>query len=120
MPPTKHPYQPTYGIPPGRLLEDYLQTLDISARELARRCGRSAKLMVEIMSGKARIEPETALQLERVLGLEADIWLKLEAAYRLHLAKADEAVLHSNETAWAGRFPIKEMRKLGLLTASQD
>lgn len=120
MPPTKHPYQPTYGIPPGRLLEDYLQTLDISARELARRCGRSAKLMVEIMSGKAPIEPETALQLERVLGLEADIWLKLEAAYRLHLAKADEAVLHSNETAWAGRFPIKEMRKLGLLTASRD
>jgi len=117
---TKHVYEPTYGIPPGKLLEEYLQTLGISARELSRRCGRSAKLVVEIIAGKAPIEPETALQFERVLGMGADIWLNMEAAYRLRLAEADEAVQLSNETAWARRFPVKELRKLGILKPSKS
>lgn len=117
---TKHLYKPNYGIHPGKLLEDYLQTLDISARELARRCGRSAKLIVEIIAGKAPIEPETALQFERVLGLGADVWLNMEAAYRLSLAEADETVRLSNEMAWASRFPVKELRRLGILTAPRE
>jgi HTH-type transcriptional regulator/antitoxin HigA len=117
--PAKNFHRPSYGVPPGKLLEEYLQTMDISAREFARRCGRSAKLIVEIMSGKAPIEPETALQFERVLGMAADIWLNMEAAYRLHLATADESVRLSTETAWAKRFPIKELRKLGFLKESR-
>jgi len=120
MAPIRHPYQPNYGVAPGKLVEEYLEILDISARELARRCGRSAKLMIEIISGKASIEPETALQLERVLEMDAEIWLNMEAAYRLHLAKADEAARLLNETEWASRFPISEMRKLGVLKASSD
>jgi HTH-type transcriptional regulator / antitoxin HigA len=117
---TRYLYRPNYGVHPGKLLEDYLQTLDISARELARRCGRSAKLIVEIIAGIAPIEPETALQFERVLGLGADVWLNMEAAYRLSLAEAEETVRLSNEIAWASRFPVKELRKLGVLTAPRE
>jgi HTH-type transcriptional regulator / antitoxin HigA len=117
---TKHLYKPNYGVPPGKLLEEYLQTLDISAREFARRCGRSAKLVIEIIAGKAPIEPETALQFERVLGMTADIWLSMEAAYRLRLAEVDESVRFSAETGWARRFPLKELRKLGILRSSEN
>jgi HTH-type transcriptional regulator / antitoxin HigA len=120
MAPAKHPYQPTYEVPPGRLLDEYIQTLDISARELARRCGRSAKLIVEIISGKAPIEPETALQLERVLGMQADVWLNMEAAYRLRLATADESIRLSTESAWVSGFPVRELRKLGFLKETKD
>ncbi len=87
----------------------------MSARELARRCGRSAKLIVEIIAGRAPIEPETALQLERVLEMDADLWLALEANYRLQLAKAKEVELLAKEAEWAARFPIKELEKYGLL-----
>ena len=111
----RHPYRPSYTVRPGQLLDEYLESADISARELARRCGRSAKLIVEIIAGKAPIEPETALQLERVLGMGADVWLNMEAAYRLSLAKAAEDVRLSADVAWAARFPLKELRRLGVL-----
>lgn len=114
----RNPYRPSYAVRPGQLLEEYIESADISARELARRCGRSAKLIVEIIAGKAPIEPETALQLERVLGMGADVWLNMESAYRLSLAKADEGVRLSADAAWAARFPLRELRRLGKLGAA--
>lgn len=91
----------------------------MSARELARRCGRSAKLIVEILAGKAPIEPETALQFERVLDMDADLWLGLEAQYRLHLAKANEVECLAIESEWAARFPAKELEKRGVFMPAQ-
>ncbi len=115
LPPQRREYRPTYGIPPGRLLEEYLEEMGISAREFSRRCGRSAKLIVEIMSGKAPIEPETAMQFERVLGMGADVWLGMEAHYRLRLAEAEEEAKLSSQAAWARRFPLAELRRRGAL-----
>lgn len=59
--------------------------------EFARRCGLSAKLIREIIAGKAPVEPETALQFEKVLGLNAGIWLGVEKKYRLHQAREAES-----------------------------
>ncbi len=112
-------YSPSRGIRPGKLLEEFLEARDMSARELARRCGRSAKLIVEILAGKAPIEPETALQFERVLDMDADLWLGLEAHYRLHLAKANEVERLAVDSEWAARFPAKELEKRGLFTPAQ-
>ena len=112
-------YSPNYGIAPGRLLQEFLEARDMSARELGRRSGRSAKLIVEILSGKAPIEPDTALQFERVLDLEADIWLGLEAQYRLHLARTRETQTLEAESEWAARFPIRELEKRGVLKPAQ-
>jgi hypothetical protein len=58
---TQHPYRPDYVPPPGRTLEEFIEDRELSVRETARRCGRSAKLIVEIIAGKAPIEPETAM-----------------------------------------------------------
>ena len=77
-----HSYQPDYAVPPGWVLEEHLESQGLSPAELARRCDRSAKLICEIIAGKAPVEPTTALQFERVLGLEASIWLGIEARYR--------------------------------------
>ena len=59
-----------------------MQSRGLSQAELARRCGRSARLISEIIAGKAPVEPGTALQFERVLGLDAGIWLGIEARYQ--------------------------------------
>lgn len=112
-------YHPSRGIRPGKLLEEFLEARDMSARELARRCGRSGKLIVEILAGKAPIEPETALQFERVLDMDADLWLGLEAHYRLQLAKAKEVERLAFDSAWAARFPVKELEKRGLFAPAQ-
>ena len=80
-------YDPDYAVPPGWVLEERLAAHKISHAEFARRCGRSPKLISEIIAGKAPIEPKTALQFERVLGVDAGIWLGIESDYRLHLER---------------------------------
>jgi HTH-type transcriptional regulator/antitoxin HigA len=117
---TLHAYKPDHAAPPGALLQDYLEHLDISGRELARRCGRSPKLIAEILLGKAPVEPETALQLERVLELSATIWLGLEANYRLRLARDHEEKRLAGHIDWARKFPLKDLAKRGVLKTSTD
>ena len=108
-------FTPDYGSPPGDLIQEYLEHLGISARELARRCGRSGKLMAEITAGKAPIEPETALQLERVLDVPASIWINMEAAYQLHRARETETEALAACHEWASAFPLKELANRGYL-----
>ena len=78
----KGQYQPDYEVSPGWVLEERLDAHGITQAEFARRCDRSPKLISEIIAGKAPIEPETAFQFELVLGVDARIWLGIEADYR--------------------------------------
>jgi HTH-type transcriptional regulator / antitoxin HigA len=72
----------------------------ISHAEFARRCGRSAKLIREIIVGKAPLEPETALQFEAVLRIDASIWLGIEADYQLRRARRAEAQEAAKSGDW--------------------
>lgn len=112
---SSHVYTPDHAAPPGDLVQDYLEHLGISARELARRCGRSGKLMAEIVSGRAPLEPATALQLERVLGVPAAIWSTMEAAYQLHQARDAEVQHLAASHDWAKAFPLMELAERGYL-----
>ena len=85
-------YRPDYAVPPGWVLEERLEVQGISQAEFARLCGCSPKLISEIVSGKAPLEPETARQFEKVLGVDASIWLGIEDAYKLH--RPQEAERH--------------------------
>jgi addiction module HigA family antidote len=113
-------FHPDYAASPGELLGVYLHVLGISARELARRCGRSAKLITEILTGKAGVEPETALQFERVLNVEAAIWLNLEAEYRLLRARKLEQIQLAEAITWARSYPLADLHKRNLLPRSQN
>ena len=92
--------------------------LQMSQAELARRCNRSSKLISEIISGKAPIEPATAVHLEKALGLNARIWLGIEADYRLHLQREVEAQGAARQMAWAKNFPVGELAKRGAISKS--
>ena len=81
---TSYEYQPDYAVPPGSVLNEHLAAHGFSHAEFARQCGRSPKLISEIVAGKAPVEPATAQQFEKVLGMDARIWLGIEANYRLH------------------------------------
>lgn len=104
-------YRPDFVAPPGWLLEERLEIRGWSQAEFARRCGRSPKLISEIISGKAPIEPETALQFEKVLDLEAIVWINLESNYQLHLARQREEKLLASAINMYLRFPINDLVK---------
>ena len=80
---TTYDYQPDYAVSPGAVLDEHLTTRGYTHAEFARRCGRSTKLISEIVAGEVSVEPATALQFEKVLGMSAGVWLGIEADYRL-------------------------------------
>ena len=80
---SSYKWKPEYPIPPGLVLREHLEARGYSRAELARLCGSSSKLISEIIAGKAPLAAKTALQFERVLGLDAVIWIGIETQYRL-------------------------------------
>lgn len=110
---TKERIWPDIAIPPGELLAETLETLGMSQAELARRTGRPAQVINEIVQGKKEITPETALQFERVLGTPAHVWVGLESDFRFLKAKLGEEEQLQEEVELAEAFPFKEMAALG-------
>lgn len=108
-------YMPDYAVPVGWVLADRLEAQGMSQAEFARRCGRSPKLVSEIIAGNAPVEPKTALQFEKVLGIDASIWLGLENDYRLFQERESEARQSEKIASWAKQFPIKELVKRGII-----
>ncbi len=78
---------PDVAIPPGELLAETLEVLGMTQAELARRAARPVQAINEMVKGRKRITPETALQLERVLGVPAHVWVRLQANYELVRAR---------------------------------
>ena len=107
--------RPDYGVPPGWILQEILETENLSQAEFARRCGRSPKLISEIVNGIAPIEPRTAILFEKVLGIPAGTWTNLESMYRLHLAQEEERKELESQVEWAKSFPIAELTSLGMM-----
>lgn len=99
---------------------EFLEDRQMSQADLARRMQRPLKTINEIVNGKAAITPETAIQLERVLGMPASFWNNREADYREDLARIDERRDLARHVDWLKDFPIKELVKQHLLPETND
>jgi HTH-type transcriptional regulator/antitoxin HigA len=108
-------WQPDWGVPPGEILLEALHERAMTQSELARRMDRPLKTINEIVNGKAAITPDTAIQLERALGINARVWNGLETAYREHLAREHAHQQLEREAGWVDHFPIKDLVRHGLL-----
>jgi len=76
-------------IHPGEFLRDELAELGISAAELARRIHVPPNRVSQILAGKRDITANTALRLGRWFGTGPGIWLNLQKAYELDLARQE-------------------------------
>jgi len=117
---TAFKYEPDYAVAPGEILEETLQSRGMQKVDLAERCGLSAKQMSLIISGKAPITPEAAINFERALGISANIWNNLEAKFRLHKARKLDYDELSKHEDWLDRFPIKELERRGIIDRDED
>lgn len=106
-------YAPDYVSPPGETLEELLAAKNMTQTDLAQRMGRPLKTINEIIQGKAAITPETALQLERVLGAPASFWNNRERNYRESLARHQENQQLEDQLGWLQEVPVRELVKRG-------
>jgi plasmid maintenance system antidote protein VapI len=88
--------------------------------ELARRMGRTPKMINEIIAGKAPITPETARLLEQILGVPARLWNNLERNYQEDQARITERQKLLPHLPWLRKLPLREMIELGWIQKCKD
>lgn len=82
------PYGPTH---PGEMIKEEIKYRGLSQRKLAAQMGISASLLNEILNGKRAVSVEYALLFEAALGIDAGIWVRMQADYDMQVAKADKS-----------------------------
>jgi antitoxin HigA-1 len=78
---------PSYPIHPGEILADELEELNINPTELARELHVPANRISQLIAGKRAMTADTALRLEKWLGVSAAFWLNLQKRYELDIAR---------------------------------
>ena len=75
-------------VPPGEVLrEEFMVPLGLSARALARDLGVPPNRITEILNGERAITAEPAILLARRFGTSAELWMGLQVAHDLELAR---------------------------------
>ena len=72
---------PSNLIHPGEMIKDEIEFRGITQTELAREIDMPVSVVNEILNGKRSVNIEFALLLEAALGIEADLWIRLQADY---------------------------------------
>lgn len=78
---------PAYTPSPGEILAVELTARGWSQRQFATIIGRPPQAVNEILHAKKQITPETALRIAAALNTSPELWMNLEADYRLALAR---------------------------------
>lgn len=82
MKPPKNPFHP------GEiLLEEFLRPPNITQSSIARKLGWTPGRVNEFIKGKRGVTADAALDLARVSGTSAKLWMNLQATYDLDQAR---------------------------------
>lgn len=77
---------------PGEmLLEEFLNPMGLTQRELAAAIHVPYQRVNEIINGKRGMTPATALRLARFFGMSAGFWMNLQLRWDLYQVQQDEA-----------------------------
>lgn len=85
-----------WAIHPGEFLGEELAARGLTQKALAEALGCPPQTINEIVRGKKAITADTAIGLERVLGMPAYLWLRMQAAYELVLARQRAAAVSAS------------------------
>jgi addiction module HigA family antidote len=74
-------------IHPGEILADELEEINLNVSQLATRVNISENELEQILKGQGNITGDIALKLGRFFNTGAEIWMNLQKAYELDLAR---------------------------------
>ncbi len=112
-------YVPDYAVPPGETLRETLEAISMSQADLADRTGRPKKTINGIIMGKVALTPDTALQLEHVLGIPASFWNNLERQYQEARARQNENNRLEQQLDWLKSIPVPALKRLGWIRTEE-
>ncbi|MBE9388188.1 helix-turn-helix domain-containing protein [Vagococcus salmoninarum] len=112
--------EPNYATPPGATLKEVLAEKMMTQTDLAQRVGLTTKTISKIVNGTAPLSPETASNLEIVLGVPASFWNNLEISFRANLEEKRKQEEISKQIEFIKCSPYNEMAKVGLVEKTKD
>lgn len=104
---------------PGEFVKDELEARGWTQDDLAEILGRPTRLVNEIISGKRGITPDTAKGLSEAFGTTAQLWMNLEASYRLSLTSPDDSTVARRALLYE-KAPVRLMMKRNWIEPSSD
>lgn len=78
---TNQTFIPLEAIHPSELIKDEMRERGLKRNELAKRMGIQSSNLSRLINSKETITQQTAQRLEQALGIPAEVWLNLQAAY---------------------------------------
>jgi addiction module HigA family antidote len=84
-------FSPTH---PGEVIKEELEYRGISQRKLAGQMGISYTVLNEILNCKRPVSTEFAILIEAALGIEADMFVRMQTRYNMQLARKDKKLIN--------------------------
>ena len=83
--------EPAYPSHPGELLKEEIEYRGISQRKFAAQIGVQYTMLNEILNCKRSINVQFAMLVEAALGIDAELWIKMQTRYNMLTAKNDKS-----------------------------
>ncbi|ALE80402.1 hypothetical protein WY02_20540 [Pseudonocardia sp. AL041005-10] len=112
-------FEPDYALAPGETLADWLDENEMTQRELAVRLGVSPKHLNQLVKGSVPLTSEVAWRLERVTGISADMWLRIEADFRATTERLQKRESLLSVGSWIKTMPVSALVSRGYLPAGR-
>lgn len=104
---------------PGESILETIDHLKMTQVELAERMGRTPSKVNDLINAKEPITMTTALQLEKVLGIDAAYWINRETLYREKLARIEQAEEFESSIEWLNLIPYKQLKEKGYIKSTK-
>ena len=109
---SKNMFDPDYVVAPGDFAQEHLVLNGWSEHEFAEKCDLPLAVIRGVIEGTTSITHTIAYRFEKVLGVNANIWLRLEQMYVKGLNTGKVRIGH-REIQYSENAP----NKLGLVAA---
>jgi addiction module HigA family antidote len=82
--------QTNISLHPGEILQDELEARDIKKSFFAGQLGMKPGHLSELLHGRRHVGAATAIKLEKLLGIPAEYWLRVQVYYDLFVERRKE------------------------------
>ena len=96
---TNQTFVPLVAVHPTELIKDEMRERGLKRNELAKRMGMQLSNLSRLLNKNEAITSHIAHKLELALGIDAEMWLNLQAAYDRDLALISERDIQEKEYA---------------------
>ncbi|MDL2323442.1 HigA family addiction module antidote protein [Bacteroidales bacterium OttesenSCG-928-A17] len=83
--------EPAFPTHPGEVLKEELEYRGISQRKFSAQIGVQYTMLNEILNGKRSMNVQFAMLVEAALGIDAELWVKMQTRYNMLVAKKDKS-----------------------------